>query len=79
VKTVLRNESYIGVMHDFKRKNFYVEDDEGRRVRYEHRPRNEWIPVAIPAIVDQQLWTALPSAASRIKKRRRATGSTRIS
>jgi site-specific DNA recombinase len=53
---VLRNEAYIGHKYDGKRKNTYAETDEGRKVRYTHCPREEWIGVAVPAIIDMATW-----------------------
>ena len=38
IKFLLRNEAYIGMKYDGKRRNVYVEDDTGRKVRYETLP-----------------------------------------
>ena len=56
IKFVLRNETYVGHKYNGKRKNTYAETYEGRKVRYKHCPRDTWIPVAVPAIIDQATW-----------------------
>ena len=55
ITRLLRNEAYIGTVYYNRREHF---DGKGRRgarnrkTRSRERPREEWIPIPVPAIVD---------------------------
>jgi len=48
VRCILSNETYCGTWHYCKRLNV-----DGKPVK---RPRKEWIPVEVPAIISKELW-----------------------
>jgi site-specific DNA recombinase len=56
ITRLLRNEAYIGTVYYNRREHF---DGNGRRgarnrkTRSRERPREEWIPIPVPAIVDR--------------------------
>lgn len=58
VRAILRNASYTGTLYQQKwdytdtRLNKYR--PKGEKVRRKHRPESEWLPVAIPAIIDKE-------------------------
>ncbi|MEO0249548.1 MAG: recombinase family protein [candidate division WOR-3 bacterium] len=62
VRTILRREAYMGVWYYNRLESI----GDGRRTR----PKGEWIPVAVPAIVSRELWEA---AQERLAKNRSRT------
>jgi site-specific DNA recombinase len=53
---LLRNEAYIGTVYYNRREAIDGNGPRGartRKTRYRERPREEWIPIQVPAIVDQ--------------------------
>ena len=57
VRELLKREVYAGVWHFGKRKVLTVRDDQGReRMRGVTNPRESWIPVNVPPLVDRATW-----------------------
>ena len=54
---LLRNEAYIGRVY-FNRTEAVPDPRPGRRSRQVPRPREDWITIAVPAIVDDQTFEA---------------------
>jgi site-specific DNA recombinase len=55
VRRILTEERYIGRAY-FNRRHVVDHERSGKRTAVELRPRDEWIPVAIPALVDEALF-----------------------
>jgi site-specific DNA recombinase len=53
---LLRNEAYVGTVYYNRREAIEGNGPRGaptRKTRYRERPREEWIPIQVPTIVDQ--------------------------
>lgn len=78
VRRILLNSTYIGVLnqmrYDFSEahKNKYRSSE--RRVRVKERPRDEWIPVHVPAIIDLETWNAVQDYMANANRAWRALG-----
>ena len=59
---LLRNEAYIGRVY-FNRTEAVPDPRPGRRSKQVPRPREDWITIAVPAILDQQTFQAARRAA----------------
>lgn len=55
IHRILKNEMYAGCKWSFKR---YDKKVSQYKVQQMTRPREEWIPIAVPAIIDQGLYLA---------------------
>ena len=54
VYPILRRETYAGVWYAFRHKMVKLPGErKKRRVR---RPKSEWVPIAVPAIIDRATW-----------------------
>jgi site-specific DNA recombinase len=75
VRELLISEASVGTWHYGKKKRIDEPDAYGAngkpKVRYVPRPRSEWIPVAIPAIVDRELWQIAQERLSENKAKAR--------
>jgi site-specific DNA recombinase len=58
ISRILHNEAYVGRIY-FNRTEAVPDHRPGRRSRQIPRPREEWIPIAIPPIVDEQTFEAV--------------------
>lgn len=58
VRNILGRETYTGVWHWGKTQREYVMVDGKRRVRITAAPRENWIPVPCPAIIDRETFEA---------------------
>jgi len=57
VRNVLRNEAYVGRV--YYNKTEYVQAIPGVRcAHYKQRPREEWIPIAVPSILSENIFEA---------------------
>jgi site-specific DNA recombinase len=54
---LLRNEAYIGRVY-FNRTEAVPDPRPGRRSKQVPRPREDWIPIAVPALIDEQTFQA---------------------
>jgi len=54
---LLRNEAYIGRVY-FNRTEAVPDPRPGRRSKQVSRPREDWIPIAVPALIDEQTFQA---------------------
>lgn len=56
VRQILLNESYTGMYYQNKydTEGHYVKKQSGEKVEYKLRPRDEWIEMKIPAIIDEE-------------------------
>lgn len=81
VSRILRNPVYCtGVLHIHRHdtrgvhKNRYMPLD--RRVRRKERPREEWIPVRVPPLVDVVVWNRAQETLDRTRERHAGTPAT---
>jgi site-specific DNA recombinase len=58
ISRILHNEAYIGRIY-FNRTEAVPDHRPGRRSKQIPRPRDEWIPIAIPSIVDEVTFEAV--------------------
>ncbi len=62
VGRLLRNEAYLGTVYYNRREAIEGADPRRgarhRKTRYRERPREEWIPIPVPAIIDQATFAA---------------------
>jgi site-specific DNA recombinase len=58
ISRILHNEAYIGRIY-FNRTESVPDHRPGRRPKQVPRPREEWIPIAIPSIVEQPTFEAV--------------------
>jgi site-specific DNA recombinase len=52
IDRLLRNEAYIGTVY-YNRHERIDGGSRGRKTRHRERPREEWIPIPVPAIIDR--------------------------
>ena len=56
IQRLLRNEAYIGTVYYNRRESLDGNGPRGarnRKTRHRERPREEWIPIPVPAVVDR--------------------------
>jgi site-specific DNA recombinase len=58
ISRILHNEAYIGRVY-FNRTESIPDHRPGRRAKQVPRPRDEWIPITVPPIVDQPTFDAV--------------------
>ena len=71
VKQILTNEAYAGTFYQNKwdTEGNYVRKQSGKKQEYKLRPREEWIPVEIPAIVSRELFDNVQVRLGQAKRR----------
>jgi site-specific DNA recombinase len=67
VGVILQNEAYIGTLYDGKTQNVPGKRNPDRHTRHRHVPREEWIAVACPAIIDRATFEAAQALRARNK------------
>lgn len=74
VRRILSNPSYLGTLYirryDTRECHLNRFRSKGEKIKIRERPRNEWIPVDIPQIIDLEIW----ETAQDILKKARRTG-----
>ena len=58
ISRILHNEAYIGRVY-FNRTETVPDHRPGRRSKQTSRPRDEWIPITVPSIVDEATFEAV--------------------
>lgn len=59
IQAILENEIYAGVSYYGKTRVVHIVDETGKaRIRYEPRPREEWIAIPVDPIISRELWQA---------------------
>jgi site-specific DNA recombinase len=58
ISRILHNEAYIGRVY-FNRTEVVADHRPGRRTRQIPRPRDGWIPITVPSIVDEAMFDAV--------------------
>jgi site-specific DNA recombinase len=59
IRRILANETYAGTKFDNKTRNAPGKGNPDRKTRHEHRPREEWVSVPVPALIDPSTWQAV--------------------
>lgn len=57
IRWILRNPTYSGTFYAYRQQQPRG-DEPRKRPPVRLRPRSEWIPISVPALVDQTLWDA---------------------
>jgi site-specific DNA recombinase len=57
--SMLRNTAYIGTLYDGKTQRTAGKSDPDKKTRHLHVPRDEWVPIPVPPIIDLQLFQAV--------------------
>jgi site-specific DNA recombinase len=66
ITRLLNNEAYIGTVYYNRRESLEGNGPRGarnRKTRSRERPREEWIPIPVPAIVDRDTFTVSSGSA----------------
>jgi site-specific DNA recombinase len=58
ISYILRNETYTGTMYDNKRQRLPGKANPDKKTRWRYVPREAWIAVAVPAIIDTATFEA---------------------
>ena len=71
VRRILNNPSYLGVLYirryDTRDCHLNKFKKKGEKIKIKERPRNEWIPVNIPQIIDRETWEAAQGLLKKTK------------
>ena len=59
ISKLVRNEAYVGRLY-YNRTELQPGSQPGKRGRQVPRPRNEWVAIPVPRIVDDELFEAVP-------------------
>ncbi len=63
VRWILKNSTYAGVFYAYRIAQ-PLGEVSGKRAPAKVRPRDEWIPISVPAIVSQETWDAAQARAA---------------
>ena len=58
VSVILRNTAYIGTLYDGKRQRMPGKRNPDYKTRLRARPREQWTPIAVPALIEPELFEA---------------------
>jgi len=60
VRRILSNSSYLGILHirRYDTRDYHLNKykKKSEKIKVKERPRDEWIPVRIPQIIDKDIW-----------------------
>ena len=59
IDRVLHNEAYVGIVY-YNRHERIEGKVRGRKTRLRERPREEWVPIPVPAIIDRDTFGRVP-------------------
>ena len=59
IDRVLHNEAYVGIVY-YNRHERIEGKVRGRKTRLRERPREEWVPIPVPAIIDRDTFDRVP-------------------
>jgi site-specific DNA recombinase len=68
VADILRNETYMGVMHYGKKQRIAGKRNPDKKTRWQPKPREEWIAIPVPAIIAASTFEA--AQCLRVQNRR---------
>ena len=63
ISAILRNTAYIGTVYEGKTQNIPGKSNPDRKTRHRRVPREEWIPIAVPPIIDPATFEAAQARA----------------
>jgi len=76
VKRILANSAYAGILYirryDTKDVKFNKYKPPQERVSRKERPREEWVPISVPTIIDKQTWEAAQKRFENSRRRWRS-------
>jgi site-specific DNA recombinase len=58
ISSILRNTAYIGTLYEGKTQNIPGKSNPDKKTRHRHVPREEWIPIAVPQIINPATFEA---------------------
>jgi len=67
IGTILRNTAYIETLYDGKTQNLPGKRNPDKKTRHRRVPREEWIPIAVPPIIDLDMFAAAQAQLQRNK------------
>jgi len=70
IGAILRNTAYIGTLYEGKTQNLPGKSNPDKKTRHRRVPQEEWIPIAVPPIVDPATFEA--AQALRIRNRKQS-------
>jgi site-specific DNA recombinase len=65
IQRILTSETYIGCMHYGKRENLPKDHETGKRPPCRWRPKEEWVLIPVPPIIDEATFAAAQAQAER--------------
>ena len=71
LQLILTNETYIGTMYWGKNENIAGKKNPDKRTRVRRRPKEEWIPLAVPPIITPELFAQAQQQRKRNAQMRR--------
>ncbi|MDI6705334.1 MAG: recombinase family protein, partial [Bacillota bacterium] len=78
VKRILVNTAYKGVLYirryDTRETKFNKYKDPEEKVKRVERPREEWVPVEVPAIIDEETWNEAQEIMKQARRKWRSYG-----
>jgi site-specific DNA recombinase len=68
IGVILQNEAYIGTLYDGKTQNVPGKRNPDKKTRHRAVPREEWIAVAVPPLIDRATFEAAQDIRARNKR-----------
>src|SRR5262249_2123212 len=69
VTSILHNTAYIGRLYEGKTQRLPSEKDARKKTRIRRMPRETWIPIDVPAIIEHEVFEAAQAQLQRNKLR----------
>lgn len=71
IGAMLRNTAYVGTLYEGKTQNLPGKSNPDKKTRHRRVPKEEWIPIAVPPIIDPATFEA--AQALRLRNRTQST------
>jgi site-specific DNA recombinase len=68
IVSILRNTTYVGTQYEGKRQSLPGKKNPDKKTRVRHTPRESWIPIAVPPIIDVATFEAAEAQLQRNKR-----------
>jgi site-specific DNA recombinase len=71
IASILRNTAYVGSLHEGKTQRLPGKKNPDKKTRVRRVPREDWIPIAVPPIIDPATFEAAEAQLQRNKRQAR--------
>jgi site-specific DNA recombinase len=68
IASILRNTTYVGTQYEGKRQSLPGKKNPDKKTRVRYMPREAWIPIAVPPIIDPATFEAAEAQLQRNKR-----------